>query len=842
MLQDDRDAHPADAFAQELVPKATYLVRARATSSFGPGPYGSWYSITTRGVPDSVSTLQQGAKSTNFVQFFWSAPNYYLSPILEYELVLTQDIGQGQIITTTSTVSLSSFVKNDLNPGETVQITVRARNEYGFGTFSSELQMTTDPPRIPNIPVAPLISDVTAFQLTLRWTVPVEAPEIERYTIAKYKAGAFVSNTSYTAPQAGSQATVVFDNLISQQEYSFALAAYNGEAMSGLGPFNSTVTVGAQPGMPEATVSDITNVSFALSWGEPTNPSSSPISMYTVELCRFDSCGATAVNWTTSNLSVVLPFSGEGVPSLMASLEPQSQYKVRVAAENSLGLGEFGEYVSVQMEGVPAMVGMLQLSFRTSTALTFTWQAPLDYGAGIIAYELEKNNLTLVDNLEGLLFSDSGLEPAETNSYRVRARNEYGWGAWSLASDFQTKFARVPTLPVAPFIVNVQAFQLTLSWTVPSGIPSIESYTIAKYEAGAFVSNTTVSALSAGSAQSVIMTDLQPQQDYSFALAAYNGEAMSGLGPAASRTTAGAAPFAPAAAVSDITNVSFALSWGEPTNPSSSPISMYTVELCRFDSCGATAVNWTTSNLSVVLPFSGEGVPSLMASLEPQSQYKVRVAAENSLGLGEFGEYVSVQMEGVPAMVGMLQLSFRTSTALTFTWQAPLDYGAGIIAYELEKNNLTLVDNLEGLLFSDSGLEPAETNSYRVRARNEYGWGAWSPPKQASTTAAQPVLPNLPYLKHRGRTSLVWAWVAAEGNGHEITGYEAQIKQDEGSWSDGVELGLGLEWNVTDLLPFTTYFVRVRANSTGFAYGDWSYSYSGNTFDFPDAPSTPSQK
>ena len=72
----------------------------------------------------------------------------------------------------------------------------------------------------------------------------------------------------------------------------------------------------------------------------------------------------------------------------------------------------------------------------------------------------------------------SDLAPSQQVSFRVRARNDYGWGEWSSILIGQAAAARVPTTPLAPTVSDLTPSSLSLHWDVPDETPSVESYTV----------------------------------------------------------------------------------------------------------------------------------------------------------------------------------------------------------------------------------------------------------------------------------------------------------------------------------------------------------------------------
>ena len=188
-------------------------------------------------------------------------------------------------------------------------------------------------------------------------------------------------------------------------------------------------------------------------------------------------------------------------------------------------------------------------------------------------------------------------------------------------------------------------------------------------------------------------------------------------------------------------------------------------------------------------------------------------------------------------------LTSRTDAALLLGWTAPALYASPLITYEVEVDNGTAATEFTtGISLLDSGLTPTQKLWYRVRAQTAYGYGEWSAPVSFEAEAAAPVVLSIS-AGSLDRTSMLWSWSAAIGNGHPVTGYEAQIEVRGSSTWLANEVGLSRSWRTEGLQPYTGYRLRVRANSTGFpAYGLWKYSGYYYTRDYPAAPLAPTPR
>ena len=92
---------------------------------------------------------------------------------------------------------------------------------------------------------------------------------------------------------------------------------------------------------------------------------------------------------------------------------------------------------------------------------------------------------------------------------------------------------------------------------------------------------------------------------------------------------------------------------------------------------------------------------------------------------------------------------------------------------------------------------------------------------------------------------MVWTWPEASGNGDTVAGYAAAWqKSGTSTWVETFFPGAtSTNWTVVGLEPYTSYQLRVRANSSAFpSFGEASYSSATFTADYPAAPLAPTSR
>jgi fibronectin type 3 domain-containing protein len=362
----------------------------------------------------------------------------------------------------------------------------------------------------------------------------------------------------------------------------------------------------------------------------------------------------------------------------------------------------------------PAPPADLHTTLVDSTRVDLAWTAPV--GSIVASYRIYRNSV-LHDSTANPSFSDTGLTPFTTFSYRVTAVDPNGLeGVPSAPLAVRTRDASPPTVPTALTATAVSASRVTLAWQ-PASDPETGVAGYVVYRDDVEVGRPTATAFSD--------TGLVAVTAYSYEVSALNGDGLEGSRstPATTTTLDGTPPTAPPALeATPLSTTSIALTWS-PAADAESGVHAYNVYRD-----GALAGTATTTAFTDV-------------GLAPNTAYTYTVTAVNGAGLegpASPAATASTLADQTPpdAPSGFTALATST-TRIALQWNAVSDAESGIRTYRIYREGV-LVDSSATTSYADTGLAPGTTYAYEVSAVNGAGLeSARSDPASATTPSDQ---------------------------------------------------------------------------------------------------------
>ncbi len=397
----------------------------------------------------------------------------------------------------------------------------------------------------------------------------------------------------------------------------------------------------------------------------------------------------------------------------------------------------------------PTVPQNLTASALSENQVSLNWSASSDVGGGSVAgYRIYRDSALIASVTTGTAYTDNGLSPSTTYSYRVSAfddatpANESAQS--SPAVSVTTPDTSAPSVPQGVSAAAVSETQVDLNWnaSTDAGGGSVAGYKV--YRDGTLL--TLVSATGYSD------TSVSGNTTYSYTVSAYdsavppNESAQSS--PAVSVTTPDmSAPTVPTGlSGTPVGETQVDLSWNASTDNGGGNVAGYrvfrggsliaTVATTSYSDTGLSA---NTSYSYTVLAFDDAATPNESA----QSSPPVSVTTGDTTP------------PSVPQNVTATAISHQQ---VRLGWTASTDNGGSVAGYKIFRDG-ALVTQVSSNRYSDSGLTANTTYSYTVSAVD--GSGNESAQSSPSATITTPTDPGLPQ-SYNFSTADVSAWTTVD--------------------------------------------------------------------------------
>ncbi len=417
--------------------------------------------------------------------------------------------------------------------------------------------------------------------------------------------------------------------------------------------------------------------------------------------------------------------------------------------------------------------------------------------------------------------SVSGLYPATTYYWRVRAENANGYSDWCTEWHFKTKGVALsaPTLVSPDSAATGISTSPTLTW---NSVYGANNYTLQVSPTDDFSVNSEFST----SNTDYSISGLADNSDYFWRVKSSDGSTESGWSyiwkfSTGSQTLDAPTLSSPANNSTDIDTTSASLSWNSVATATS-----YTLEV-------STASDFATIFYTV----SGANTSADVTNLTCGTLYYWRVSATDGTTTSDWSSVWSFTTKDcsasglvAPTLVSPTDLSTGISTAPTLDWNDVT--GATMYEYQYSTSSsfMTYINDYVGSSQANlTGLNNNYTYYWRVRASDGTDYSDWSDvwsftTIEAGSGLATPTLisPSNGATDQELVLSLLWNIVPNANN------YEYQYSTDstftiaEGSTTQSGSISIGtLNYN-------TKYFWRIKATD-GSQFSDWSEVWSFTT-------------
>ncbi len=681
----------------------------------------------------------------------------------------------------------------------------------------------------PTAPTNLLANAVSGTQVNLTWTASTDNVGVSNYLIERCQ-GAGCSNFT----QIATSTTAGFNNtgLTAGNTYSYRVRAT--DASSNLSPYSNTATATtpAQDGQPPTAPSNLTAtaasaVEIDLAWTAATDNVS--VNGYRIERCQGASCTTFNQIGTTNGTTTTYNDT---------NLTPGTSYSYRVLATDPSG--NQSPYSNTATNTTPAdtqpptVPANLTASPIGSGRIDLAWSASTD-NLGVTGYRVERcqgagcSNFAEVGTASTNAFSDTGLTPSTSYSYRVRATD-----AAANLSGYSNVASGTTQPAVIAGLVASYAFGEGAGTTVAdssgnghTGTVANTAWTASGKFGPALVFNGTNAKVTIPDAATLHLSSAMTLEAWvkpasvtpSWRDVIYKGDdnyfleaVYPGGGPAGGVTTGSSDAFAGGSAALPVNTWSHIAATYDGAN-----IRLYVNGV----QVASQARTGTIAGSSNPLQIGGDAIYGqyFNGTIDEARIYSTALTAAQIQS--DMTTPVGIDSQAPTAPTNLLANAV-SGTQVNLTWTASTD-NVGVSNYLIERcqgagcSNFTQIATSTTAGFNNTGLTAGNTYSYRVRATDaSSNLSPYSNTATATTPAQDGQPPTAPSNLTATAASAVeidLAWTAATDN-VSVNGYRIERCQGASCTTFnqiGTTNGTTTTYNDTNLTPGTSYSYRVLA-------------------------------
>ncbi|XP_069007105.1 protein tyrosine phosphatase receptor type Fa isoform X2 [Embiotoca jacksoni] len=490
-----------------LTTDITYSLRVLGFTSVGDGPPSDVLQIKTQqGVPAQPSAFEAEAELDSRIMLSWLWP--VQDPIVGFELLYWEaSTPTGKIRVTFA--ATGSYAVDGLKPDTVYMFSLAARSEMGLGVFTQPIEsrtvqsMSGAPPR--KVKAEALNS--TALRVT--WSPPLSVKQhghIQGYQLVHSRlengephGQPVITDISFPEAQ---EATIT--GLLPETTYSVTVAAYTTKGDGARSKAQLVTTTGAVPGKPTMMISTTIGNTALIQWQPPKEMVGEHVG-YQLQYKRTEEEGFTIKDFrkTDDHFTVT-------------GLHKGALYVFKLCAVNQAGNGEeFLKEISTP-EDIPSSYPQnLSVVGLTATSTRLAWDPPplAERNGRIVKYVVvyrdinsQQNNTNSTTETETTVY---GLQPDTTYDIRVQAFTSKGGGPISPSIQSRTMSTSMPAFTKNFGVKAVMKTSVLLTWEVPETYKSQVPLKILYNQQSVEVP---------GNLKRKLITELQPDTDYSFVL------------------------------------------------------------------------------------------------------------------------------------------------------------------------------------------------------------------------------------------------------------------------------------------------------------------------------------
>ena len=753
---------------QKLQPSTPYKFRLIAVNELGKSRPSEITTFTTQGsAPSQPLPPSQAETTESSMRLLWSK-----RPCDDEFTLQMDDINSGHGFLPQYNGPEVEHVVRGLTRNTTYRFKLRAHNEMGASQYSGIVNYTTRPAR-PQPPAKPQVrGKVRPHSFKIFWTVPADngGTPITSYYLE------LDDGSGWVLVHGGEELEFVCDSLTPGTQYRLRVAA---ESQGGTSDYSETCFVTTEPvapgppSPPQLRDKPKSN-SLHLSWAAPENDGGASITEFEIDMTSPDN--------TTRSV-----YRGRDTECVVASLMPGRPYLFQVRAQNRAGPGAWSSPLEViSGAGPPDRPKEPRAAAKSGSTATVAWEQPINNGAIISSYRLE---LAQVSITQELVDSDSEEEEEIKEDVPVLEEDEDHdddesvYDDESDASGNEEVEEEIPSpAPVEKTICDNQGSSVSPVLDAAPGYKEL-----------------TWQLAYSGPENQTEMVDLVPATQYQLRVCAINSAGVSPYSCNVSMVTPASPPACPPSlAVCSSSSYSISVKWKRPAEHGSA-VTQYRVQW---------GVGTGERELSSV---TTERRRYNLTDLRPDTNYCIRVQAENATGLGPFSPWLKVSTRPLPPAPPKLDCPNVSHNQLKLRWgDTKTSLGTNYVL-EMENSRRQWQQLYSGNNVSYKVNKLVENTEYRVRicAITEAGQGPYSTVFTFKTSFAPP-----PPLKVAARVSSVTeseclvAWSSLK-TAADVMQYRVQLTRVKDQQVTNYEAGSDLQLRMAGLDAKSDYTVRV---------------------------------
>ncbi|XP_069745767.1 fibronectin type-III domain-containing protein 3A isoform X2 [Narcine bancroftii] len=755
---------------RDLKPATDYKARVQAVCNLIKGNPSELESFRTLcSEPDTPMTPRLINRTKHSLSLQWKATCDNGSKVTNY--ILEWDEGKGSNEFSQCYLgSQKQFKVTKLSPAVGYRFKLAAKNDLGMSGFSEEVAFYTSG-SVPPTPTGPQLIKAGVTWLSLHWSKPSGTLSDEGICYILEMEDE-TSGYGFKPKYNGEDLAYTIKNLRRSSTYKFRVIAYNSEGKSNPSEVTEFTTHPDKPGLPSkpSVKGKIHAHNFKVIWDPPKDNGGSVITKYVVEMSE----GINGNKWD-------VVYSGSAREYVCDHLNPGSTYQLHVYCISKGGQSLVSETLQVQTPAIPPgpcqpprLVGKAR-----ARELQLRWgQPPVIGGSQVTSYKLEMSASDLNDTKEvyqgpNIECTVSNLLPGRMYNFRLRAANKAGYGPFSEKCEICTA-AGCPDQCNAPQVVCKTATCVHVSWTVPGD----NGADVTEYRLEWGVVEGIMQICYCGPGLNYEVKGLLPATTYFCRVQALN---IAGAGPFSDVVLCMTPASVPAAVgflqVMDenlldmpleCPSTCLAIHWEEPCDHGSE-ITSYSID---FGEKQPIIIDRSTSYV--------------IRNLQPDTTYRLRVQAINSIGPGPFSHTIKTKTKPLPPEPPRIECVAFSHQTLKLKWgegtAKALASDAIQYVLQMEDKNGRYSTLYRGPCHTYKVQRLNESTCYRfkIQACNEAGEGPYSEVYTFMTTISPPSplkAPRLEQLKENV-CDLIWEPLPAMKGDPIVYSVQAMVGKD----------------------------------------------------------------